>query len=329
MDSYRDANVLVTGGLGFIGSNLAIRLVEQGARVTVVDSSISGCGANPYNVASVRDRLRVVPLDLSEAPQFRSEIAAADLVFNLAGEISHIQSMKFPERDLQINALAQLRFLLECASAKRGMRIVYASTRQLYGAPDYLPVDEGHPIRPIDFNGVHKAAACMYHLMLSRSGELDAIVLRLTNVYGPRMALNIPTQGFLGTFLRRALTGDPIEVFGDGLQTRDPVYVDDAVDAFLLVGFGIPPSRTYNVGGVEGLSLSEIAGVISREGGGMQVTQRAFPDDIKPIDIGSYATDCTRIERELGWRPRVRFDEGIRRTLDFFRQHLEHYLPPA
>ncbi len=327
MDSYQGARVLVTGGLGFIGSNLTIRLVEQGAQVTVVDSSISGCGANPFNIEPVRDRVTLIPLDLSHAAQFRVEIAAVDLVFNLAGEISHIHSMRFPERDLQINALAQLRFLLECASAKRGMRVVYASTRQLYGAPDYLPVDENHPIRPIDFNGIHKAAACMYHLMLSRSGELDAVVLRLTNVYGPRMALNIPAQGFLGTFLRRALTSEPIEVFGDGLQLRDPVYVDDAVDAFLLAGLGTPPSRTYNVGGIENLPLNKIAAIIAREGGEIAVTRRAFPDDIKPIDIGSYATDSTRIASELEWRPQVRFSEGIRRTLDFFRLHSEHYLP--
>jgi UDP-glucose 4-epimerase len=288
---------VVTGGLGFIGSNLAIRLVRQGTHVTIVDSSV----------------------DIGEAAQFSEELAQADVIFNLAGEISHINSMLFPERDLQLNTVAQLRFLLECSKVKHGVRVVYASTRQIYGAPDYLPVDERHPIRPIDFNGIHKAAACMYHLMMSRTGELDAIVLRLTNVYGPRIALNVPAQGFLSTFLRRALAKDGIEIFGDGRQLRDPVYVDDVVDAFLLAGSvsGLR-SRAYNVGGAETLSLRQIAEATARVAGGLDLSERSFPNAIKPIDIGSYHSDCSLIRRELGWTPRISFEEGLRRTLAYY-----------
>ncbi len=328
MHPYLNRKVLITGGLGFIGSNLAIRMVAEGARVTVVDSSVSGCGANLFNLDPVRDRVRVLPFDLNEAPQFHAELADADVVFNLAGEISHIHSMHFPERDLQINATAQLRFLLECVSARRGVRVVYASTRQIYGAPDYLPVDEDHPIRPIDFNGVHKATACMYHEMLTRTGDLDAVLLRLTNVYGPRMALNVPAQGFLSTFLRKALLGESLQIFGDGAQLRDPVYVDDVVEAFVLAGgVASPPSRTYNVGGPASLSLRQIGTIASELAGGLALEQRPFPDEMKPIDIGSYRTDSGRIERELGWRPRIGFADGLRLALDYYRPILEHYLP--
>ena len=326
-DSYQGRAVVVTGGLGFIGSNLAVRLANAGARVTVIDSSVPGCGANAYNLAPVADRVRVVAADLTDASQFRAELEQAEVIFNLAGEISHIHSMQFPERDLQLNTLAQLRFLLECAAARRGIRIVYASTRQIYGAPDYLPVDEKHPIRPIDFNGIHKAAACMYHLMLSRTGELDAVVLRLTNVYGPRMALNVPAQGFLSTYLRRALLAEPLEIFGTGAQLRDPAYVDDVVDAFLLAGSARVPSRTYNIGGPQGLSLRDIAMATSEAAGGLPLRQRPFPEDVKPIDIGSYETDCSLALRELGWRPRVLFAEGIARTLRYYQPCLAHYLP--
>lgn len=233
---YRGKNVLITGGLGFIGSNLAIRAAGLGAEVTIIDSSIEGCGANPDNIQSIRDRIHLVPLDIGQAREFAATIAKADVIFNLAGEISHLHSMEFPERDLEINTTSQLRFLEVCTRENAAVRIVYAGTRQIYGVPEYLPVDESHPINPVDFNGIHKYAATMYHLMLTRAGRLDAMVLRLTNVYGPRMALNVPSQGFLSTFLRKLTMGESLEIYGDGAQLRDPVYVEDVVDAFLLAG---------------------------------------------------------------------------------------------
>ena len=328
--SYRGKSVLVTGGLGFLGSNLAIRLVKEGARVTVVDSSVAGCGANPFNLAPVSSDVRLLPLDIGEPALFRDSIAASEVIFNLAGEISHLHSMQFPERDLQLNTQAHLRFLCECVTAARGIRVVYASTRQVYGIPDSLPVNEDHPIRPVDFNGVHKAAACAYHAMLSRTGALDAVVLRLTNVYGPRMALNVPAQGFLSAFFRRVLLGHSLEVFGDGSQLRDPMYVDDVVEAMLRAGDANPlPSRVYNVGAGHGTPIGEIARVIAKAAGGRQVTERPFPDEAKPIDIGSYVADCSRIERELGSKPSVSFPDGVRRTLEYFEERLKHYLGAA
>lgn len=328
--AYSGKRVLVTGGLGFIGSNLAIRLVEQGAHVTVIDPVLAGCGGNVYNLIPVEGKVRIVQSDIGEPENFRDEIASAQVIFNLAGEISHIHSMQFPERDLQVNTVAQLRFLLECKAANRGVRVVYAGTRQVYGIPKYLPMDEDHPVQPVDFNGVHKFAATMYHRMMSRAGDLDAVVLRLTNVYGPRMALNVSCQGFLSTFLRRLMLGQRLEVFGDGKQLRDPVFVDDAVDAFLLAGVARQPaSDSYNIGGPEALSLAEIARAASNAAGVGQPAMRPFPEERKVIDIGSYHTDSSRIGRDLGWRPKVRFVEGIARTLEFYRAELPHYLDPS
>lgn len=326
---YAGRSVLVTGGLGFIGSNLAVRLAELGAKVTIVDGLIPGCGANPYNVEPLRGRAKVINLDIGDAEQFAGELGDAGVIFNLAGEISHAHSVQFPERDLQINTVSQLRFLRACCRHAPGIRIVYASTRQIYGRPDRLPVSEEHPIRPVDFNGVHKYAATMYHLMLSRSGELDAACLRLTNVYGPRMAINTPCQGVLNAFLRCALTGEPISVFGDGAQLRDPVYVEDVVEAFLLAG-AVPklPSRSYNVGGAACLTLNELAEVCARAGGTL-IRHRQFPADRRAYDIGSYSTDSSRIGAELGWRPRTRLEDGIARTVEFFRRELGHYLDPS
>jgi UDP-glucose 4-epimerase len=193
--------------------------------------------------------------------------------------------------------------------------------------PDYLPVDENHPIQPVDFNGVHKYAASMYHQMLSRAGQIDAVTLRLTNVYGPRMALKVPCKGFLSTFLRRLILRQPLAVYGDGRQLRDPVYVEDAVEAFLLAGLTRPlPARAYNVGGPQALSLREIANVASEVGGGLDVVDHLFPAEIKSIDIGSFTSDSTRIAKDLGWRPQVTFKDGLTRTLEYYRTNLGQYL---
>jgi len=330
VSGYRNSKVLVTGGLGFIGSNLALRLASLGADVTVVDSCVTGCGANPWNLRSAAAHIGVIGADIADAAMFASEIRSSHVVFNVAGEISHVESMRQPSRDQDLNATAQLRFLEECARHNPGCRVVYASTRQIYGAPRYLPVDENHPIQPLDFNGIHKYAATAYHQVFTSSGALDAVVLCLTNVYGPRMALNLPSQGFLGWFLRKALLGEAIQVFGDGCQLRDPVYVDDVVDALLLAGaVRNLRSRLWNVGGSETLAISAVARMISSAAGAPPPVFTPFPKELKNIDIGSYYSDSSRIRAELGWLPRISFKRGVRLSLDFYRRELPHYLNGA
>jgi nucleoside-diphosphate-sugar epimerase len=327
ISEFNKRKVLVTGGLGFIGSNLALRLARAGAHVVIVDSEVAGCGANRHNIAAAAADLRVIAADVGDASLFADEIRGCSVIFNLAGEISHIHSMRNPSRDAALNASSQLRFLEECVRQEPGLRVVYASTRQIYGVPRYLPVDERHPIQPVDFNGIHKYAATAYHLLWSDLGRIDARVLCLTNVYGPRLALWLSGQGFLANFLRRGLLEQPIEIFGDGRQLRDPIYVDDAVDAFLLAGLADNPrSRVWNVGGDQALSLAAIAAVISGAAGAPPPVCRPFPAEHKGIDIGSYCSDSTRIREELGWRPRIDFAEGVRRSLEYFQREFPYYL---
>jgi len=330
VSAYRNSKVLVTGALGFIGSNLALRLAAQGADVTVVDSSVAGCGANPRNLNGAAAGIRVIDADIADAAEFASEIRCSSAIFNIAGEISHVQSMRQPGRDQDLNATAQLRFLEACAKHNRGVRVVYASTRQIYGVPRYLPVDEDHPIQPLDFNGIHKYAATAYHQVFTSTGRLDAVALCLTNVYGPRMALNLPSQGFLGWFFRKALLGQVIEVFGDGRQLRDPVYVDDVVDALMLAGaVRNPASRFWNVGGREALPVSMLAQMVSAAAAAPAPVFTPFPMELKGIDIGSYYSDSSRIRAQLGWIPRVAFKQGVRMSLEFYRRELPYYLNGA
>jgi UDP-glucose 4-epimerase len=330
MESYAGKRVLVTGGLGFIGSNLAIRLVELGSKVTIVDPCIPGCGGNVHNISSISRDVRLEKIDISQTDTIRPLLKRVEVIFNLAGEISHRHSMDYPDRDLDLNARAQMLFVRECARHLPGVRIVYSGTRQVYGRPEYLPVDEAHPIAPVDYNGVSKHAAEQYHLMLTRDGLLDAVVARLTNTYGPRLAVNVPCQGVLSVFIMRLLLGVPIEIFGDGAQLRDPIYVDDAVDAMLRIGAAKKlTARVFNVGGPRALPLGEIAATLCRRYGAPAPVHLPFPRELSRIDIGSFASDCTRIRRELKWQPATDLEQGAARTFEFFQQHRADYLDPA
>ena len=324
--SYKDRSVLVTGGLGFIGSNLVIALVQAGARVMVVDSSVQGCGANAFNLEPVCGDVDVFPFDIGD-PEVERPLREADIIFNLAGEVSHIHSMLFPERDLRINTLAQLRFLEACRREARGRRVVYASTRQVYGKPQYLPVDENHPLAPVDFNGVHECATAHYHHLLTRLNCIDAIVLRFTNVYGPRMAIQIPCQGVLSVFLRNAVRGEPITLYGDGTQFRDPIHVSDACEALLRAGaIKNPELRTLNVGGGSPVTLLEIANELSAQHCLPATEFRPFPAERARIDIGNYCSDSSASQTALQWRPVTDLCKGLRETLRYYDEHVTRYL---
>jgi nucleoside-diphosphate-sugar epimerase len=323
---YAGKRVVVTGGLGFLGSNLVHALAQAGADVTVLDALVAGCGGKLLNLTGAA--CRIVRGDIGNPDAALDACGRCTMVFNLAGEISHSRSMSEPERDGALNAVAQLRFLSLLAQYCPRVRVVYAGTRQVYGTPLSLPVDEDHPIDPVDFNGIHKYAATMYHMLYSRLGQLDAAVLRLSNVYGPRMALDVPGQGFLGVFIRRALAGEPLTVYGSGEQLRDPIYVGDAVEAFLAAGAEERlPVRSFNLGGAQALSLGAIAEAIAEAAQtGSRVHKVAFPADQRAWDIGSYVANWSRARRVLGWIPGTSFRAGVQATLRFYREHADEYL---
>ncbi len=323
---FKDRRVLITGGLGFIGSNLARRLLGLGAQVTLVDSLIPEYGGNLFNIEDIRQRAEVNISDVRDPYAMRQHVRGKDLLFNLAGQTSHLDSMREPEADLEINCKAQLSILETCRHENPAIRIVFAGTRQVYGKPDYLPVDEAHPVRPVDVNGINKAAGEMYHLLYCSTHGIPCCVLRLTNTYGPRMRVKDARQTFLGVWLRRIIEQQPIQVFGDGSQRRDFNYVDDVVEAMLLAASSDKAvGRIYNLGGAEVVSLNQLASLMIEVNGGGKQELLPFAEELKRIDIGDYYGDFRKIEAELGWRPTVSLREGLRRSLDYYRQHQKPY----
>lgn len=320
------AAVLITGGLGFIGSNLAIRLASMGARVTVVDSLTPEYGGNLSNIDGYSDRIRVNISDVRDVHSLRYLVQGQDYLFNLAGQTSHMDSMTDPFTDLEINCRSQLSILETCRSHNPKIRLVFASTRQIYGRPDYLPVDEKHPLRPVDVNGINKLAGEFYHLLYQQVYDIPTCVLRLTNTFGPRMRIKDARQTFVGIWIRRLLEGQPFEVWG-GEQLRDFTYVDDCVDALLLAA-SHPKAvgKCYNLGGTQSVSLQTLAEMLVQANGGGELVIKAFPADRKRIDIGDYYSDDQLIRDDLGWQPKVSLEQALQRTLAYYRQHIKNYL---
>jgi UDP-glucose 4-epimerase len=324
---YRGRRVMVTGGIGFIGSNLARRLVDLGADVLLVDSLIPAYGGNLFNLDGIADRVHVNVADVRQQSTMNYLVRDRDVIFNLAGQVSHIDSMRDPYTDLDVNCRSQLTILEACRNYNPSVKVVYAGTRQVYGRPDSLPVTETHLVRPTDVNGINKAAGEYYHLVYNSVFGVRACSLRLTNVYGPRQLIKHNRQGFIGWFMRLAIENQTIQLYGDGSQLRDLVYVDDAADAFLRVGASDACNgEVFNVGGAAPTSLKDLASLLVGIAGGGRVECIAWPAEKKAIDIGSFYADSGKLTRTTGWTPTVALEDGLRRAIEFYRANLTHYV---
>ena len=323
---FAGKRVLITGGLGFIGSNLARTLLALGARVSIVDSLVPEYGGNRRNLAGIAAQVTLHIADVRDWPKLPSLVRGQDFLFNLAGQTSHMDSMTDPQTDLDINCRAQLAILEACRLHNPAIRIVFASTRQIYGRPDYLPVDEKHPLRPVDVNGINKIAGESFHLLYSRVHGIVATALRLTNTIGPRMRVKDARQTFVGVWVRRLVEGKPFEVWG-GAQLRDFTFVEDAVEAFLLAA-ARPGAvgEVFNLGGPPPVTLQRLAELLVEINGGGEFTVREFPPDRRKIDIGDYYADDRLIARKLGWKPRTDLRTALTRTLAFYHEELKHYV---
>jgi UDP-glucose 4-epimerase len=330
LEFYAGKHTLVTGGLGFIGSNLAIRLLELGAHVQVVDAAIPETGANAFNIESVRDHqhLSVRTVDVRDVLAMERLVRNKEIIFNLAGQVSHIDSMQDPFTDLEINCRSQLALLEACRHNAPRTKVIFASTRQIYGRvpEDDLPVDERRPPNPVDVNGINKLAGERYHVLYNNVYGLRTSVLRLTNTYGPRMLVKNNRQTALGWLIRQAMDGEDIAIFGDGSQLRDFTYVDDVVEAFLIAGANDAANgQVFNVGGIEPISLRDVADLLVETAGTGSYHLMPFPAERKAIDVGSIYVDDRKLRRVLRWHPRIDINEGLARTVAFYRANREHY----
>lgn len=327
MEAFNHKNILISGGLGFIGSNLAIRLAGAGANVTIIDSLIPEYGGNLKNTEPVADKVKINISDVRDEHSMQHLIQGQDFFFNLAGQTSHLDSMRNPFPDLEINVKAQLSILEACRKYNPEVKIIFASTRQIYGTPQYLPVDESHPLVPADVNGINKMAGEMYHMLYNRVYHIKSVILRLTNTYGPRMRIRDARQTFLGLWIRNLLENKEIPVYGDGSQLRDYNYIDDVVDAFLLAAASdIWNGTVFNLGSVDPISLKDTAEMLIEENGSGSYIFQPFPSDLKKIDIGNYYSDFGKIRSTLGWSPRVTNRTGFRKTIDYFRENIRYYV---
>jgi UDP-glucose 4-epimerase len=325
--AYRGRSVLITGGLGFIGSNLARHLVETAdAQVTIVDALLPDQGGNLFNLDGIADRVQLHIADIGNDEVINHLVSGVDYIFNLAGSTSHVDSMLYPQRDLELNCGAQLTLLEACRHFNPHVKIIFGSTRQVYGRPLYLPVDEQHRVAPPDINGIHQLAAENYHLLYHRVYGLRTVCLRMTNVYGPRQLLHHNRQSFIAWFIRQAIDGQVIELFGEGRQRRDLNYVDDVVEAMLLAGGSeTVEGEIFNLGGDEPISLAELADKLIALTGQGSARPVPFPPERQLIDIGNFYSSSRKIEQAIGWRPRTPLRVGLARTIEFYQQHRAHY----
>ena len=323
---FSNSRVLITGGLGFIGSHLARRLVVLGAKVTLVDSLIPLYGGNLFNIQDIRDQITINISDVRDPHSMAYLIKGKDFLFNLAGQTSHMDSMQDPNTDLAINASAQLSILEACRLHNTGIKLVFASTRQLYGKPDYLPVDERHPIRPVDVNGINKLAGEWYHLLYNNVYGIRACALRLTNTYGPGMRVKDARQTFLGIWVRNLIEGKPVLIFGDGEQLRDFNYVDYVIDALLIAAESEKTNgEVFNLGSPEVINLKVLAKMMVELYAGGSYELVPFPTERKAIDIGDYYSDFSKFRNGLGWSPKISLKEGLRKSLGYYALHHKHY----
>jgi len=324
-NNFHGKHVLITGGLGFIGSALAHELVKFGAIVTILDSLIPEFGGNMHNIEGISSKVSLNISDMRDPTSLDVLVRDKDYIFHLAGQVSHGDSMRDPQTDLEVNCVSTMNLVESCRRYNPDVRLIYTSTRQVYGIPQSLPVSESHPVNPIDVNGINKLAGEYYHILYDKTYGLRSSVLRLTNTYGPRQQIRNNRQGFIGIFIRQALKGEMIKIFGDGNQIRDFNYIDDVVHALLLAaGNEKCYGNIYNLGSPNYYSLIQFVDIL-KEITGVEFETIPFPDDKKIIDIGDYYGDYSLFAKDTGWSPKVDLIEGITRTTDFYNRYKEEY----
>ena len=325
-DFYANKNILITGGLGFLGSNLAIRLVELGASVILYDGMIPDLGANTFNIEPIKDNVEVITANVGDRSVMDHHVSGQDIIFNIGMHSCHLDSMKNPVFDIEMNVVPQIAFLESVRSRNPEARVVYIGTRAQYGQVHEPPITETTPLNPMDIYSVSKQAVEWYHMLYSKICGLRPTSLRLGNTYGPRHQMRHAKYGVQNYLIRLALDNQKIQVFGDGSQKREMIYVDDVIECLLLLGERDQcVGQVYAIGAKEGIAFLELVKKIIETCGSGSYTHAPWPEDRKMIEVGDVVTDYTKLTAHTGWIPSTRLSEGLRITAEYYRKHKAHY----
>ena len=318
--------VLVTGGLGFIGSNLCARLVELGATVTIVDNMMPRLGGNLFNVKGIEDQIHINFSDVRDAHSMDYLVKGQEIIFHLAGQVNHVDSIRNPIQDLDINCRGTLVLLESCRKYNQEAKIIFAGTRGEYGSSVKLPVAEDHPTNPKGIYAVTNLTAEKMVLVYHDVHNIQGACLRITNTYGPRHQMVHDEYGVVNWFIRKAIDGEMIPVFGDGNILRDFLFVDDAVECFIEVA-NSPHAygEVFNVGTGIPFSFVDLAKKIVKAAGTGKVAFTDFTKERKEVEPGDYYTDISKIRGVVGWEPRTGLEEGLRKTIEFYRTYKNEY----
>jgi len=326
MKNISGAKILITGGMGFIGSNLAEKLVENGARVTILDAMIAPYGGNEFNLERFRSKIDLIEGDIRSEEAVKKAVNGKDLVFHLAGQTGRIISMEDPVLDTEINCLGTLNILDAIRKEVNKPKIIFAGSRGVIGKPNYLPVDEKHQENPKDIYGINKLTAERYCFLFGSDYGFRATSLRLNNVYGPKCQIKSNHYGTLNLFVAYALQGKVLPIYGDGKQTRDYIYISDVVDAFVKAMSPKADGQFFFVGTGKATSLIDIVKMIKKKIPSTKSEICPFPEALKSVDFPDFYSTSEKIEKVLSWKPVVSLEDGIKKTADFYKKHLKHYL---
>ncbi len=323
---YFGKKILITGGLGFLGSTLAIRLVELGAEVTLLDGMIPDLGANFFNIEPVKDRVKVVIANLGDRAATDYYVRDKDLIYNIGMHSCHLESMANPVYDLETNVIPQVHFLESLRAVNPQTRVVYIGTRAQYGQALTIPITEETPPNPKDIYAATKQAVEWYHLLYNKICGLQVTSLRLGNTYGPRHQMRHPKYGVQNFLIRLALEDQEIKVFGDGSQKREMIYVEDIIRCLLLLGEKeVCLNQVYSIGSAEAITFLELVQAILRACGSGRYVHAPWPEERKTIEVGDVVTDFSRLTAHTGWKPTTLLAEGLQKTVDYYRLYRRRY----
>lgn len=326
LKTFEGKRILVTGGAGMIGSTLVRRAALLGAHVTVLDALLPLYGGNLFNIEDVREKITFVEGDIRDADVVAECVRDADYIFNFAAQVSYVLSNVDPFLDLDFNCRGHLTLLDSCRKTGATQRIIFSSSRFVYGAPEYSPVDENHPLNCQSIYGIHKIAAEKYHQFFHRSYNQPTLSLRFTNPYGPRQQMKHNQYGIVNWFIRQALDGEALTIYGDGAQQRDYIFVEDIVEACLLIALaGKFEGEVYNVGSGHGVGFREMTECIVAAVPETRILSVDWPPNRTLVETGDFIADCKKLRTLTGWSPHVSLEEGIRATVDYYRKNRSRY----